>query len=1339
MNEVDSRDAEEQRLRSLRRYEILDTPPEAAFDRIARLASRLLGMPIALVTFLDRDRFWLKARIGLDAEAGPREVAFCDTTIQRKAALVVPDLGDDGRFADNPLVTGEPHLRFYAGAPLLTPEGEALGSLCVLDDRPHPDFTADQAEILSDLAALVMAELELRRELRSRDRMARRTELRARLLESTAATSSSHAAAEGAMSALREAVGGRVCLLFRVAANGVRLELLGGRGWLGPLDPSYLVSLREAGMRLDNSLTGEAIRTGQQMVIQDVSPELKERYPGLRLNAEIGVVTQVITPILVGEQRYAIGMGLGPGDHDLNEIRETILDAASTLRPLLRRLIDAEETELFRRAVEASADGVVIGEATPDHGDPRIRYVNTAFLGQTGYTRSEIIGRSSEILGGPHGAAQNEEFSARLRQNLPVTQDAVTYRRDGSSFLSELSISPFASEAGWVSYWIAIQRDVTRQRMEAKALAESEAQFRHFFERHPAPMWVFDRESLAFLEVNAAATSAYGRSREEFLAMTVADVSVPEERETARFAASQAPSGLSNTGPWRHIAAGREIRQVQIRAEPIEFRGRPAVLAVIWDLTERMRAEAKAGQLAEQLRGTFESISDGLYTLDRNWRFTYVNARAASYLRRPVPELLGRVIWEIFPDLVGQPFQQRMERVVSRHEAERFEEYYEPFDESFSGTIYPGSEGVTVYVQNVTQVRQRDERLRVLEAAVAKLNDIIMITEAEPVRLPGPRIVFVNDAFQRRTGYSAEEVIGRTPRILQGPGTSRAELDRIAAALERWRPVRSELLNYTKAGDEFWLEMDIVPVADDTGWFTHWVAVERDITERKRNQKQLEQQAAMLAQASDAIWVRGLDNRIEYWNPSAERLFGWSATEAIGQDGSAMLFPDPAAFAAATEVLLRDGDWRGQQELLRRGGGTVTVQSNWTLLRNEEGAPRAVLSVDSDVTERLALEGQLRQAQRMEAVGQLTGGIAHDFNNLLTVILGSTEMLMDSLADDAELNAMARQAAEAARRGSELTSRLLAFSRQQALDARLHDLNQLLSGLMEILPRALGADVRTVFVPGASLWAVRVDAGQVENAVLNLCLNARDAMPHGGEITVETANARLDEAYAAREDGVTPGDHVMVAVSDNGAGMPPEVAARAFEPFFTTKDVGKGSGLGLSMVYGFVRQSGGHVKIESEPGKGTSVRLYFPRASACAVEPGRAEVEDGDLALGQERILLVEDDVAVRAFAARQLRMLGYDVLEAMGASDALAQLRASAPVDLLFTDMVLPGGMTGGQLAEEARKLLPRLRVLFTSGHAEDVQARQGSLPADAEILSKPYRRNELARKVRLALDRRG
>ena len=380
------------------------------------------------------------------------------------------------------------------------------------------------------------------------------------------------------------------------------------------------------------------------------------------------------------------------------------------------------------------------------------------------------------------------------------------------------------------------------------------------------------------------------------------------------------------------------------------------------------------------------------------------------------------------------------------------------------------------------------------------------------------------------------------------------------------------------------------------------------------------------------------------------------------------------------------------------------------------------------------LHEHLRQSQKMEAVGHLTGGIAHDFNNLMTVILGNSEMLSEELEDNPPLKHLADTSLAASARAADLTRSLLAFARKQPLNPRNVDLNDILSRMKGLLERSLGETIECRILPCARPWPALIDATQFETAVLNLAINARDAMPEGGRLTIESANVTLDENYCRAHAGAVSGDYVMICVTDSGTGMTQEVMEKAFDPFFTTKEVGKGSGLGLSMIYGFVKQSNGYIGLYSELGIGTSVKLYLPRAGTAPTPSASADAETIERGSG-ETILIVEDNDAMQAHAVEMACELGYRTVTARDAAEALAFLEGSAPIDLLFTDIVIPGGLSGIDLAHAATALRPGLKVLYTSGYTENAVMHDGRLAAGSPFLNKPYRRQDLATKIRRAL----
>jgi len=412
----------------------------------------------------------------------------------------------------------------------------------------------------------------------------------------------------------------------------------------------------------------------------------------------------------------------------------------------------------------------------------------------------------------------------------------------------------------------------------------------------------------------------------------------------------------------------------------------------------------------------------------------------------------------------------------------------------------------------------------------------------------------------------------------------------------------------------------------------------------------------------------------------------------------------------------------------------IQLKQAYEALEEEVRLRRSAEAMVQRFQEIEATESQVRQAQKMEAIGQLTGGVAHDFNNILTVITGTIEILGEAVKDRPHLAQITNMMSSAAARGADLTRHLLAFARRQPLQPRSVDVNALVVEAARLLRPTLGEQIEIESMLAHDSAPALIDPSQLSTAILNLALNARDAMPDGGKLTLETKNVVLDENYAAMSRDVSPGNYIMIAVSDTGRGIPASQLDKVFEPFFTTKDVGKGSGLGLSMVYGFVKQSNGHIRIYSEEGHGTTVKLYLPQAAGVAVAPA-AETGISEFERGDESILIVEDDALVREYVVTQVNRLGYDTLAASNGTEALAIIDGPERIDLMFTDVIMPGGMNGRQLATEAQRRRPGLKILFTSGYTENAIVHHGRLDAGVLLLPKPYISSDLARMIRTAL----
>lgn len=492
-----------------------------------------------------------------------------------------------------------------------------------------------------------------------------------------------------------------------------------------------------------------------------------------------------------------------------------------------------------------------------------------------------------------------------------------------------------------------------------------------------------------------------------------------------------------------------------------------------------------------------------------------------------------------------------------------------------------------------------------------------------------------------------------------------------------------------------------------------------------------------------AIYMLDEQGQIVNWNPGAARAKGYSREEILGRHFSVFYTPEDRAAGIPTRALrvaAETGRFEAEGWRVRKDGTRFWASAVINAIKDSSGQLLGFAKVTRDLTERRAGEERARQAQKMEGVGQLTGGVAHDFNNLLTIIIGNLETLQRKLgASEIDIEGLVRgvdNAMRGARRAESLTQRLLAFARQQPLDPKPLDLGRLVSGMSDLLRRTLGEQITVETVLGGGVWRAHADPSQLELAILNLAVNARDAMPNGGKLTLETANVHLDERYAAAQAEVVPGQYVMLAITDSGTGMTPAVRAKAFDPFFTTKDIGHGTGLGLSQVYGFIKQSRGHVKIYSEVGEGTTIKLYLPRAH------GQMEASEHQfnqpLVRGAkgEMILVVEDDADVRTYSCETLAELGYTVAAAENGAAGLRLLDTNPNIEVLFTDIGLPGGMNGRQLAEEARRRKPGLKVLFTTGYARNAIIHDGRLDAGVELITKPFTQAALTEKLRDIID---
>ncbi|MGI4860504.1 MAG: PAS domain S-box protein [Janthinobacterium lividum] len=799
----------------------------------------------------------------------------------------------------------------------------------------------------------------------------------------------------------------------------------------------------------------------------------------------------------------------------------------------------------------------------------------------------------------------------------------------------------------------------------------------------------------------------------------------------------------------------------------IDDDGQPVgVISIVVETTAKVRAERSLSGERERLQRLFEQAPGFMVMLAGPQHvFELVNP---AYMRLiGHRQVIGRSVREVLPEISQQDLGDRLDAIFvsgnaysanslpfllhrqphATAELRYVDVVYQPVRND-AGTII----GIFVQGTDVT------DRVLAEQALKASENTFRILAQAVPNQVWAAPPDGMVDWLNAR----AYEYCGAAPGTLAGQGwQTRIHPADIAHVASRWEqtvrdgtPYENEFRIRHADGRYRWHLSRAFAVRDDHGAILRWIGTNTDIEDQKaaaeslsRHNETLEHQVVARTADRDRIWrlstdvmlVAEFDGTIIAVNPAWTHLLGWTEAELLRRHFTALVHPeDRDATLAETTALSRGArTMRFENRYQRKDGGYSTL--SWAAVPDAGRFHAVGRDVTADRAAAAALrrtEAALYQSQKMETIGKLTGGVAHDFNNLLQVISGNLQLLAFDVKGQPQPERRVSNALAGVKRGAKLASHLLAFGRRQALEPKSLKIGRLVGGMEDMLRRSLGESIEIEMVISAGLWSTFVDPAHVENAILNLSINARDAMDGVGRLTIEVGNAYLDSDYARDHAELKPGQYVLLAVTDTGTGMPPDVIAQAFEPFFSTKPEGKGTGLGLSMVYGFVKQSGGHVTIYSEPGHGTTVKLYLPRTllDEDRVEPVAALPAIG----GVETILMAEDDAEVQATVIDMLTELGYRVLKANDASSALAIIESGVPIDLLFTDVVMPGPLRSPELARKARERLPDLAVLFTSGYTENAIVHGGRLDPGVELLGKPYTREALARKIRHVLANR-
>jgi two-component system cell cycle sensor histidine kinase/response regulator CckA len=779
------------------------------------------------------------------------------------------------------------------------------------------------------------------------------------------------------------------------------------------------------------------------------------------------------------------------------------------------------------------------------------------------------------------------------------------------------------------------------------------------------------------------------------------------------------------------------------------------------DIIGRKRTEEALRKSEERYRALAELAQDFIFIVDRQGFVQYVNSSGAKEFGCRLDEMLGRNIKDLFPPEMYERQKNNIQKVIETGTSLNIEHFTKFPNRAlwFNTDLIPLKDergqvnSVLGISRDITERTQIEKALRESEEKYRTILENIEDGYYE-TDLPG-NLTFFNDSLCRMLGYSRDEMMGMSNKQYTDEENRKKLFQAFNEVYRTGEPTKAfDWGVFTKDGKKLFGEVSVSLIRDSKGQPTGFRGIARDITQRKQAEEALRSEKqrfqTLLENAPFGMIVVGQGGNFKYINSKFIELFGYELNEIPGgREWFRKAYPDPEYRHHVIETWINDSNISGPGEKIPRIFTATCKDGTKKIIRFitvQLGTGEYLMSCE-DVTlvqraeeEKAALAEQLRQSQKMEAIGRLAGGIAHDFNNLLTVIRGYSQLSLLELKAGDKLRENIEEVQRATQRASELTHHLLAFGRRQIMEMKILDLNTLLKDLDKMLHRVIGEDIKLTYLLSDEIGKIRVDPGQMEQVILNLAVNARDAMPSGGKLTIETSNAELDEAYAHTHIGSKPGRYAMLSVSDTGVGMTPEIRERAFDPFFTTKETGKGTGLGLSTCYGIVKQSGGNIWAYSEPGRGTTFKIYLPRVDESLKEETEAEDKTAEILKGDETILAVEDEIEVRKLVAQILTGQGYRVIEASDGEEALkvAQENSGRRIHLLLTDVVMPG-MSGRELAEMLAFLNPGLKILYMSGYTDNAIVNHGVLEDGVNYIQKPFTLDALARKVREVLDKRG
>jgi two-component system sensor histidine kinase EvgS len=884
--------------------------------------------------------------------------------------------------------------------------------------------------------------------------------------------------------------------------------------------------------------------------------------------------------------------------------------------------------------------------------------------------------------------------------------------------------------------------------LRTQALHDSERLLATILEAIPAPVFYKDREGV-YSGCNLALTQFIGRPKEEIIGKTAFEVAPADlaQRYHEADLALMASEEIQVYEAEVESSAGERRQAIFHKAPYRDEQGQIiGIVGAIMDITERTKAEQALRESEAFIKAVMDNLPIGVAvnSIDPAVDFLYMNDKFPEIYRTTREALTDPDhFWEaVYQDPVfREEIKQRVLADVASGDPQRLHWYDIPIAREGERTTYISAcnavvPGKPLMISIVWEVTDRIAAEEALQQSTALQRAMIACSPLAVYSLDREGVVLSwNEAAENMFGWQAEEVIGQPlPIIPEDRQQEFAELRGRILAGKQFAGV--ELLRLRQNGELLNVSLSAAPIRDAEGQVVAIMATMEDITERKQAEHALRQFKTIFDTASYGAAVSDAEGRLIYVNQFFAQVHGFELEEVTGQDiGIFHNQEQMEQVKGLLDQMLREGSFQAEEVWHCRRDGTVfPMLMSGMLVRDSEGVAQSFTVTAIDLTERKALEAQLQQIQKMESIGRLAGGVAHDFNNMLSVILGHAQLALMKAPPDTPVHPHLSEIERTAKRSAGLTQQLLAFARKQTIAPTVLDLNDTVEGMLKMLRRLIGEDLDLAWLPHAGLWPLKMDPAQVDQILANLCVNSRDAIAGVGKVTIETNNVSLSEAYCATHADCLPGDYVMLAVSDDGCGMDQETLANIFEPFFTTKPIDQGTGLGLATVYGIVKQNNGFINVYSEPGEGSTFRIYLPRHVGEAAEQSSTDTPEMPLSQG-EIVLLVEDDPAIMQMGLLMLEELGYEVLTANTPAEALAlAARHEVAIDLLITDVVMPE-MDGRRLSNQLTELYPQLKTLFMSGYTANVIAHRGVLDEGVVFLQKPFAFETLAAKVRDAL----